>query len=251
LCRFARTRCRETAIPELACTVRRYVYYDSLCNLAASTGTVSNPFQFTGREFDPETGLYFYRARYYDPSTGRFLSEDPIGFNAGSNFYRYVYNDPVVFLDPSGWDPLTPAQGRAIASTAASWIGVPYKFGGHSKSGADCSGSTWAIYAQAGFKYSAAPVSTVSFTKAMVKPTATPGYFFPVENPRPGDVMLWPSHMAIYDPNAKSTCSCSTQQGSNMFSATHRGGPPYGPYNSRWWFGGNTPVYYRYDTPAK
>jgi YD repeat-containing protein len=47
--------------------------YDSFGNLTASTGTVTNPFQYTGREFDSETGLSFYRARYYDPSSGRFL----------------------------------------------------------------------------------------------------------------------------------------------------------------------------------
>ncbi len=41
-----------------------------------STGTLNNPFSYTGREFDSETGLYYYRARYYDPSAGRFLSED-------------------------------------------------------------------------------------------------------------------------------------------------------------------------------
>src|SRR5262249_1198669 len=48
-------------------------------------------FAYTGREYDAETGLYFYRARYYDPQTGSFLSEDPKDFGAGDpNFYRYV-----------------------------------------------------------------------------------------------------------------------------------------------------------------
>jgi RHS repeat-associated protein len=49
--------------------------YDSFGNLTISTGTVENPFRYTGRELDSETGLYYYRARYYDPTTGRFLSE--------------------------------------------------------------------------------------------------------------------------------------------------------------------------------
>ncbi|MBK9112497.1 MAG: hypothetical protein IPM88_12680 [Nitrospira sp.] len=45
----------------------------------------------TGREFDSESGLYYYRARYYDALMGRFLQKDPIGFGSGdSNFYRYV-----------------------------------------------------------------------------------------------------------------------------------------------------------------
>jgi RHS repeat-associated protein len=57
---------------------------------------------FTGREWDPEAGLYYYRARYYDPKVGRFISEDPIGFSADVNFYAYVENDPVNRTDPWG-----------------------------------------------------------------------------------------------------------------------------------------------------
>jgi RHS repeat-associated protein len=61
-----------------------------------------NPFQYTGRESDPETGLYYYRARYYDAAVGKFVSEDPIRFNADANFYAYVGNGPVLFRDPLG-----------------------------------------------------------------------------------------------------------------------------------------------------
>ena len=58
---------------------------------------------FTGREYDSETGLYFYRARYYDPAIGRFISEDPIGFEGGDlNLYAYVRNNPVIYKDPHG-----------------------------------------------------------------------------------------------------------------------------------------------------
>ena len=60
------------------------------------------PYTFTSREFDPETGLYFYRARYYDPSIGRFVSEDLLRFLAGDNLYRYVGNNPVKNFDPYG-----------------------------------------------------------------------------------------------------------------------------------------------------
>jgi RHS repeat-associated protein len=76
--------------------------YDSFGNLTASSGTIANRFQYTAREFDPETSLYFYRARYYDPSAGKFLSEDPVRFSAGIDFYVYVKNGPVDFLDPYG-----------------------------------------------------------------------------------------------------------------------------------------------------
>ncbi len=76
--------------------------YDAFGNLTASTGTLMNPFQYTGRDYDPETGLRFYRARYYDPSIGRFLSEDPIQFNGGVDFYVYVGNHAPTLLDPTG-----------------------------------------------------------------------------------------------------------------------------------------------------
>ena len=67
------------------------------------TGSLVNPFQYTGRELDSETGLYFYRARNYDPSGGRFISEDPIGFGGGDNFYRYADDNPVIYTDPFGF----------------------------------------------------------------------------------------------------------------------------------------------------
>jgi RHS repeat-associated protein len=66
------------------------------------TEETHNPYGYTGRETDMDD-LYYYRARYYDPSTQRFLSRDPIEFEAGDfNFYRYVGGDPVNFVDPSG-----------------------------------------------------------------------------------------------------------------------------------------------------
>ena len=61
-----------------------------------------NPFRYTARESDAETGLYYYRARYYDPATGRFSNEDPIQFDGGINLYAYVGNDPEDWGDPDG-----------------------------------------------------------------------------------------------------------------------------------------------------
>jgi RHS repeat-associated protein len=71
-----------------------------------TTGTTNpNPFQYTGRENDG-TGLYYYRARYYLPSTQRFVSEDPLGFLGGdTNLYGYVLQNPVNFIDPDGQFP--------------------------------------------------------------------------------------------------------------------------------------------------
>ena len=57
---------------------------------------------FTGREYDAETGLYYYRARIYSPSFGRFLNRDPIWMADQVNLYTYVRNSPVMGRDPSG-----------------------------------------------------------------------------------------------------------------------------------------------------
>jgi RHS repeat-associated protein len=78
--------------------------YDSFGFMTASTGSATNWFRYTGRQFDSTGGLYYYRTRYYDPMSGRFLSEDPIGFKGGANFYEYSLNSPMRWKDPSGLD---------------------------------------------------------------------------------------------------------------------------------------------------
>lgn len=81
--------------------------YDSFGNFLQRTESVESPYAFTAREFDEESGLYFYRARHYDPAHGRFVSEDPVGFAGRDvNLYRYVWNDPSNHTDPSGLIPL-------------------------------------------------------------------------------------------------------------------------------------------------
>jgi RHS repeat-associated protein len=76
--------------------------YEPFGKASASGPTSGNPFQFTGRENDG-TGLQFDRARYYSPTFGRFISQDPIGIGGGDvNLYAYVANDPINLTDPSG-----------------------------------------------------------------------------------------------------------------------------------------------------
>lgn len=95
--------------------------YDEFGRLNRSTGSTPNPFQYVGRfgvQNDP-TGLYFMRARYYDPAAGRFVSRDPIGLAGGINLYSYASNNPISQIDPSGnifetlWDVVNIGLGLA------------------------------------------------------------------------------------------------------------------------------------------
>lgn len=81
------------------------------------TGALSTRYGYTGREMDPDTGLMFYRARWYDPQLGRFISEDPIGFEGGSiNLMSYAGNNPLGSTDPSGLiDQVSHGWGNDLA----------------------------------------------------------------------------------------------------------------------------------------
>jgi RHS repeat-associated protein len=76
-------------------------------------------FQYTGQAWLPEIGMYYYRARMYSPTLGRFLQTDPIGFAGGMNLYGYVLNDPINFTDPLGTCP----KGSHWVQQAGSRIG--------------------------------------------------------------------------------------------------------------------------------
>jgi RHS repeat-associated protein len=107
-----------TSLTTSAGAVANTYTYDSFGNVANSTGAVGNPFRYTGREFDSEANLYFYRARYYDSNVGRFLSEDPIGFGGGINLYGYVLNSPANLIDPLGQAGIEPASPEDLADLA-------------------------------------------------------------------------------------------------------------------------------------
>ncbi len=83
--------------------------YDEWGNILTSNETVSNPFKYAGEVYDQETGLYYLRARYYDPSIGRFINEDTyegqIDNPLSLNLYSYCYNNPLIYNDPSGNGP--------------------------------------------------------------------------------------------------------------------------------------------------
>jgi RHS repeat-associated protein len=78
--------------------------FDPFGTTMSSGAASSNAVQFTGRENDG-TGLYYYRARYDVPNRGRFASEDPAGWSAGTSLYVYASNSPVNYRDPSGLTP--------------------------------------------------------------------------------------------------------------------------------------------------
>jgi RHS repeat-associated protein len=81
-----------------------HVDYDSFGRIVAeSNAAAGDRFKFTGREWDPALALYYFRARFYDPHSGRFVSEDPIGFVGNDpNLYRYADNAPVIKWDSYG-----------------------------------------------------------------------------------------------------------------------------------------------------
>ena len=85
-------------------TLVNHIEYSVFGEILSQTNPArSTRFTYMGREYDPESGLYYYRYRMYDPGTGRFMSEDPIGFRGGdTNLHRFVKNAPINFVDPFG-----------------------------------------------------------------------------------------------------------------------------------------------------
>jgi len=96
-------------------TLVNHIKYDSFGNIVNQTSTTATTrYTYTGREWEPEVDLYYYRARLYDPQIGKFTQRDPIGFGDGVNLYEYVDSNPILFTDPTGLE--------SFNFVARSWI---------------------------------------------------------------------------------------------------------------------------------
>lgn len=106
------------ALANAAGAVQTSYTYEAYGKAAKSGAATTNSQTYTGRE-DDGTGLYYYRARYYNPTLSRFVSEDPIGLAGGINTYAYVNGNPVQNIDPSG-------NGPTLATVAGAACGGMY-----------------------------------------------------------------------------------------------------------------------------
>ena len=107
--------------------------YEPFGNITATGTSTTNSTTYTGRELDA-TGLYFYRARYYNATLQRFISEDPTDFLGGINLYAYAGNSPASFRDSLG---LNPSPGRRGFSL------VPHTFGASVDARAEAGAGPW------------------------------------------------------------------------------------------------------------
>jgi RHS repeat-associated protein len=92
--------------------LRRYAAWGTSTEARDSGGAFTPRYGYTGREQDETSGLMYYRARYYDPAIGRFISRDPIGIAGGINLYAYAANNPTTLTDPMGTLPQLPTLAQ-------------------------------------------------------------------------------------------------------------------------------------------
>lgn len=135
------------------------------------------------------------------------------------------------------------ADGYLITKAAATWKGTQYSLVGARSVqgvGGDCSGSTWRIYAAAGFRYDYQATATFP---AYVRKTGRFRELDPSERRQDGDILYWPNHMALYSTFAMDKADATTsrvnrqhrvwKQHNNMWTASHPGGQVYGPAELR------------------
>ncbi|MEZ5082282.1 MAG: RHS repeat-associated core domain-containing protein [Bacteroidales bacterium] len=103
--------------------------YDAFGQIVQQNELIPQPYKFTGREYDPFTDFYYYRARYYDAELGRYLTKDPAGMVNGPNIYLYVLSNPVNMTDPSGLDWELPEIVKPNPGPNG-MPGISLKFGG-------------------------------------------------------------------------------------------------------------------------
>jgi RHS repeat-associated protein len=194
----------------------------------------------------------YYRARYYDAATGRFISEDPLLFLAGgTNFYSYGFDNPADLNDPAGLSPgvldrvldwlkptaaspppcgpkancdpdgyrdATPAERSRVLAAAASQAGKPY--GGKGPNSFDCSGLIcWAVQSSvnSGFPNQSAQASASSMQSP--QPGLSP---ITQGQATPGDIVLYPKHVGVYDPNGGQNDLLSATTSKGVRSAPRR-----------------------------
>ena len=110
-------------------SIEHHTQFDSFGNIVAPADPSTVPtYAFTGREWDADAEMYYYRARWYDPAIGKFVGDDPSGFDAGdSNLQRYVGNNAANSLDPSGLEKVMVDDSGVVWVVPESWwFGIDY-----------------------------------------------------------------------------------------------------------------------------